>query len=249
MWTYLTILLSISVALGVFIRRAVITAKGGEVNQKDIVKEAEKILEEKEMESVRQKRLSRSDKEKVDEFCKTAEKMIKQGNDEEAIKYFVQALAINELHVDTLQKLALLYMQKQMFGPATALLKRLTKLTEDPVHYSNLGLAHYQLQEYENSRDAYSKALSLDDSRAQRYVSLSQVYRALNQGNLAVVSLNKALEIEPDNIQFLLFLVDIQREMEDYEAALDSIRKVRTLDPELTEAKRLESYFRRMIRK
>ena len=75
--------------------------------------------------------------------------MLKAGKEEDAIKCFVQALALNELHDETQHRLAVLYLKKQMYGAAAALFKRLLESKEDPVYYSHLGLALYKQSSFE----------------------------------------------------------------------------------------------------
>ena len=134
------------------------------------------------------------------------------------------------MHQETQNKLAMLYMQKQMFSAAAALFKSLGDVTGEAVHYSHQGLALFQQNLFEEARDAYQKAVDLDPARPNRFVSLAQVYRSMGQLSNAVVALNKAIEIDNENVEYLFLLVDIQSELENYEEALAVAKGILEID-------------------
>ncbi len=199
----------------------------------EVVVKAEK---EEEVFVEKAKKLSKSESEEVEELSKKAESALKAGKEEDAIKYFVQALALDELHVDTQHKLAMLYMKKEMFSAAAALFKSLGDITEEAVHYSHQGLALYQQNLFEEAKVAYQKAVDLDPSRPQRFVSLAQVYRSLGQINNAVMALGKAVEMDRENSELLFLLIDLQAELGNHNEALEIVGKVLELDPKNEEA-------------
>ncbi len=162
---------------------------------------------------------------------------MKKGREEDAIKNFVQILALDTHHLETLNTLAMLYLQKQMYSASAALLRQLGEQTGEAVHYSHLGLALFQQAEYEESKEAYQRAVTLDPGRPQRFASLAQVYKALGQLNHAVMALNKAIELDEANLDLMFLLVDLKLEMEHLEDAKAVIGKILELDPKNAEAK------------
>ncbi len=184
-------------------------------------------------------KVSKEDREEVESLCKKGESLLKSGRDEDAVKAFVQALTIDPLHEETLHKLALLYFQKQMYGAAAAAFKQLGEISNDAVHYSHLGLALYQQNDFDQAKFAYQKAVEIDPSRPQRFVSLAQVYRSLGQEHNAIMALNKAIEIEQDNAEFLYLLADLQLSLGNLEDSKDALRKLFDLDPGNKDAKAL----------
>lgn len=235
MWTYLAFLFSGIVLIVVFVRRWILMNRGATKKRTQENMELQKAAEDDYVE--KKKRVSRKEKDKVVELYEQAEKMLKGGREDEAIKVLVQALTIDELNIDVQHKLAMLYMQKQMFGAAAALFKQLGGLTEEAIHYSHLGLALYQQQEFDEAKKAYQKAVSLDDSRPQRFVSLATIYRSLGELQNAVIALNKAVEKDKENLNFLLLLVDILVQKEDYDSAKKTLAEIINLDPENGDAK------------
>lgn len=244
MWTYFVIFLSLALLVIVFIYRAVLFYKklhGGSVpdETKDVPSEGDSDADAK-------IKLSREEKEKAEALCKRGEALINAGKDEEAIKCFVQALSIDGAHLDTQQKLALLYLQKQMYSAAAALFQQLAQQTNDPMHFSHLGLSFYQQSDFENAKIAYQTAVDLDPSRPQRFVSLSQVYRSLGQLANAIIAVNKAVEIDQANVEFLYLLADLQIEAGNLVAAKETLNKLLGIDAENKEAKVLLKEIKRL---
>lgn len=229
MWTYFILFLSITALIAVFVRRVILLnlKKKALAEEEGTVPEPEE--ESKEEDSL--EKISKANQLKIANFLTEADDLLKKGDEEEAVKALIQALAIDENHLETLQKLAMLYLQKQMLGAASALFKQLAELTEDPIHYSHLGLTLYQQSSLEESRDAYQKAVELDASRPQRFVSLAQVYRSLDQHHNALMALNKAIELDNDNLEFLLLLAAIYADLEKNEDAELTLKNILEKDP------------------
>lgn len=230
--------------MGVFARR--VAANKRKVVTEKAAAEARAALEAQESDEEKKIRLSREQKEQVESLCKRGEALISSGKDEEAIKCFVQALSINAQHPETQQRLALLYLQKQMYGAAAALFQQLAQQTSDPMHYSHLGLALYQQSDFENAKTAYQTAVELDPSRPQRFISLSQVYKALGQLANAIIATNKAIEIDEKNIEFLYHLADLQAEAGNYIASKETLEKLFALDAGNRAAKSLLKEIRKL---
>lgn len=238
MWTYLLLFSSVAVVFIVFLRRVILHYRAlkpveAEEVEKETAQEVPGAEEEK------KKRVSRGDKEKVEDLCARGKAMIKSGKDEEAVKCFVQALSLDTAHQETQHQLAMLYFNKQMFSAAAALFKELGDATQDAVHFSHLGLALYKQQDFEGALKAYQDSVSLDDTRPQRFVSLSQVYRALGQANNAIIALEKAIRMGPENHDFKFLMADILIEQGRHNDARVHIETVLVAAPEDEEAKNL----------
>lgn len=241
MWTYFVIFFSLALLLVVFIYRVVAYYRKscGESSKAD-ARDADTGADVDVESDVDVKiKLSREEKGQVEALCKRGEALINAGKDEEAIKCFVQALTLDSSHLGTQQRLALLYLQKQMYSAAAALFQQLAQQTNDPMHYSHLGLSFYQQSDFENAKIAYQTAVDLDPSRPQRFVSLSQVYRSLGQLANAIIAVNKAVEIDQANVEFLYLLADLQIEAGNLIVAKETLNKLLGVDAENKEAKAL----------
>lgn len=232
MWTYLLLLFSSFVLLAVFARRLYLCLKKKSCKK---VEKEEHVIDE----SLKKEKFSREERNKLEELINEGETKVKYGKEEEAIKLFIQALAIDSLNIEAQHKLAMLYLKKEMFGAASALFVQLGALTDDPVHYSHLGFAFFRQNMFEEARDAYSKAIVLDDSRPQRFISLGQVYRSLNQLQNAAVAVRRAIDIDAENLDFLFLLTDLQMDMEDFEGAEETLNGLLEIDEGDEDAKGL----------
>mgnify|MGYP001221672531 CR=1 FL=1 len=235
MWTYLAIFFSLVVLSGVFIRKAFVLYKMKNAPVVEIEKALEKEISE--LEEAANEKITKSDQEKVEEFYQKGVEKLNIGKEDEAIKFFVQALAIHDMHIETQNKLAMLYMKKQMYSSAAVLFKSLGALTGEAVHYSHLGLALFQDNLLEEAKEAYQKAVEVDPERPQRFASLSQVYRALGQFQNAIIALNKAIELDQENMDFLFLLGEIQAENGNKEEAMEIFKRLREIDANNEEIK------------
>lgn len=234
MLTYLAILFASLLLLSVFGRRAYLFNKKVETTKPE--KEEEEKLSEKEV--------TKREKGRANALCARAGELIEKGKEEEAIKMFVQALALDENHLDTNHKLAMLYLKKQMYGSASALFKRLCSLTNDALHYSHLGLSLYHQSLLEEAKGAYQKSVELDPERAKRFISLAQVYRRLGELQNAIIAVNKALELESKNIDFLYLMADLHLEDKNIDSGSLVLAQVEELDPNGKIVKKMKKAFK-----
>ncbi|MFA6992802.1 MAG: tetratricopeptide repeat protein [Candidatus Gracilibacteria bacterium] len=228
MWTYLIIFLSAIVFISIFVRRAVLLGKFSKL--KSAPKEEAPVVSED------TPKVLKKDKVKADALCDKGRQLIKQGGEEDAVKHFVQALALDPGNTDAQHELAMLYLNKQMFNAAAALFKQLSEVLENPIYYSHLGFALYQQNQFDEAKKAYQKAITLDPSRPQRFISLAQVYRATNEPELSVIAINKAIDLEKDNVDFLFLLAELQNEMQRFEDCKLILKKILSIEPGNKEA-------------
>jgi len=226
MWTYLAILISISIPIIVFLHKLHVY----KVNQNKVVVEKTQEEELKEYEAPQETKVTIEQENTSKMRYKKAVAALDIGDEEEGIKQLIQALAANPTHIKTNDMLAMLYIKKQMYSAASAVLKQLINLEEKPEHYSHLGLVNYQQNLFEEAKSAYQKSIELDPERPQRYVSLAQVYRSLKQPYNAIICANKALEIEEDNVNFLLLLTELFNEVKDSKSAQKTIKRMKQLN-------------------
>ena len=57
--------------------------------------------------------------------------------------------------------------------------------------------------------------------------------------NISVVALNKAIEIDQENLDFLLFLSSLQIELKNYKDAREVLERILELSPKNLDAKKM----------
>jgi len=226
MFTYLIIFLSLFGVLAIFVRRSyLVFRKKEEISDKAL---SQPVVEPQ---HEQKKRVPRDKKVEMQKLYERAQAHVKKCNPKEAIKTLIKALAIDPDYMDAQKELGRLYLEHQTWGKAAAVYKYLVEKTNDPVDYSHLGLASYNAGELEDAANAYQQAVTLDPQRAPRYVSLAQVYRDLKRDQLALISINKALELDPSNIDYLILAADIQINLNGFVEAQEFLRRVLEISP------------------
>lgn len=102
-----------------------------------------------------------------------------------------------------------------------------------PGVWSNLGLAHYQLGNYEEATSAYEQVESIDPTFCPVHALSGVAYRELGRFDDAQASYYAAIDCDPDDGRHyynLGILLDLYRN--DLESALEFYRKARRLMPD-----------------
>lgn len=153
---------------------------------------------------------------KGDSYFKKAELELKRGNLSEAEKLYIKAIAMNPANLEAYAKLGMLYLNQKQFAKAELIYRKLIlTVTDDPVYFSNLGLALFQQDKYAEAKEFYEKAIELDDTRAGRFYSLARINHLLDNFEQALFNIEKALTIDPDNLDYGLTLASwyIEKDM------------------------------------
>jgi tetratricopeptide (TPR) repeat protein len=234
MWTYLAIFLCVFFLLLVFVRRLIIT-----LTKKPETEESSTPEPPQKTDSTPKQRLSKDEKAELQRLYKRSLALIKKKDPKEAVKVLVQALAVDPLYLDALRELGKLYLDQKMWGKASAVYTTLSEKTDDPVDFSHLGLAFYNAGELEDAAKSYQEAISRDPKRHQRYISLGCVYLDSGKPPLALIAFNKALEKEPNNVDYMLLLADAHKSMAQFDDAKKILEKAIKTNPMGKMAKRV----------
>ncbi len=142
------------------------------------------------------------------------------------------AVIANETgHIDAHHKLGLLYLRLGNFRGAELYFSKLVNFKQDPVYFSNLGLALYQQQRLVEAAEAYENAIALDDRRAERLQSLAQVYFELGQDDKALHYFEHASRRKPKDMELKLILADYYERLGRKEEARLKLEEILELDP------------------
>jgi len=138
---------------------------------------------------------------------------------------------------------------KEMLNKALGYLNKAKTIHPKYVNaYLNLGLAYYLLDDYEQAKQNWDQAKQYFPSNPilrNFYVILGQAYlnRGLNQGKKgdlksAIISIQKASEVDPSNPQILYNLGGANYTLGNYPAARAAWEKTLQLKPDYTDAKK-----------
>lgn len=177
---------------------------------------------------------------KGDALYKKAELELKRGDLEEAEKLLIQAIAMNPAHLEAHAKLGMIYLNQEQYAKAELFYRKLvlTK-SDDPVYFSNLGLALFQQEKYLEAKGFYEKAIELDATRPGRFYSLARINHQLGDFENAFFNIERALILDPSNLDYGLTLAHWYIEKELFTDAKRILETIQTHWPENEEAKEL----------
>jgi len=237
MWTYLLIFLSLITLFLVFIHRVhIVIFKRKPSTEENKTMEPVMMEEENNPEK---KRLSRNEKDEAQGFYDHAITLIKRREPKEAVKSLVKALAINSDFIDAQKQLGMLYIDQKMWGKGSAVYQHLAVKTNDPVDFSHLGLCLYSNGDLDGAANAYQQAINLDSERVQRYISLAQVYKEAGKNQLGVIAINKAIELDGNNLEYWLLAADLNMQLKNFLDARGAINKAIEIAPMSKVAKKM----------
>ncbi len=113
----------------------------------------------------------------------------------------------------------------------------------------NLGLVYYQQKNYQQSREAFRKAVELEPDNDKANRALAKSYSALKMHDDAIMILRKLLENDPSDIKTRLAYARSYYRFRDMKRALDEYNKVLRLDPSNIVAKNMVETIKRKKRK
>jgi tetratricopeptide (TPR) repeat protein len=176
-------------------------------------------------------------KVKGDSFFKKAELELKKGHTAEAEKLYIKSIAMDPSLVESYAKLGAIYLNQEQFGKAELIYRKLVvAVSDDPVYLSNLGLALFHQEKYAEAKDFYEKAIELDPNRAGRFYSLARINHLMEEMDLAFANIEKALNLDPGNLDYGLTLAHWQIEKDLHSEAKEVLENILKHWPENSDA-------------
>lgn len=155
-----------------------------------------------------------------------------RGDLEEAEKWFIKALAFDPNHPEALNRLGVIYIQQGNARRAEILYRKLLSITQkESIYYCNYGRCLYNQKRLPEAIEAYDNALKLDASRPSRFVSVGQIYYELKDYVKALSYFAKALDLDPQNKEYLSITAELAELVGDTERMHKSLEKIAAMDP------------------
>jgi tetratricopeptide (TPR) repeat protein len=127
-------------------------------------------------------------------------------NSGKALEAFEFALSVNsENHVAILCKSAALIQSGEDGKAMECLLDALNRSPDDVEALCSLGKCYEETQDMEKAEECYTKVISQEDNLAAPYWGLSKIMYAQGDIEAAIQTIDKAIELEPDNEDYLYF--------------------------------------------
>jgi tetratricopeptide (TPR) repeat protein len=128
-----------------------------------------------------------------------------------AEKALLTILKIDEKNAAAYNRLGILYAKQKEYRDAIDCFEIASSIEATPSSLHNLGLIYYETENYEKAGIAFEAALNLEESLAARHVAYAKVNEKLGNEKLMFQSLERAVELEPNQETYTL-LRDAYRE-------------------------------------
>ncbi len=143
-----------------------------------------------------------------------------------------KALSLNPKLAEGHSSLAKSYEAKQDYKLAKYHYEKAIRL--NPNYYAaiyNLGVVHFNDGKLDKAHQLIKQSVLLEPDNVFGYVVLAGIYQKLACDKLAIKWLNKALELDPDNLLVHIYLIDQYILMNDLESAKKNFDKLIAISP------------------
>lgn len=160
-----------------------------------------------------------------------------QGRLDQAAVLYQEILVTTPQHVDALQLLATIAVQRKQSEEAIRLFDRVLEIKPDYAEaLNNRGAALRDLQRFEQALDSYDRALQIKPDYADALNNRGNVLRELKRDQEALDSYQLALQIKPDYAEAWCNRADVLFSMKDYQAAIANYDQALAIKGEYPEA-------------
>lgn len=121
-----------------------------------------------------------------------------------------------------------------LFSQATTLLAQSNRVSEEEVNTQKVFIDANRekiLGNYENAVFLYKEVLKRDRKNAAAAYELARIYDVLDKRDKSFGSINMAIELEPDNEWYQIFLADVLEKDDKFEAAAEVYEKLCEKEP------------------
>ena len=144
---------------------------------------------------------------KLDKLWDIAQESLRDRKYLRAEKALLTILRVDERNATAYNRLGILYAKQQAFKDAIECFEIAQSLEPSASSLNNVGLIYYETKRYEKAALAFEQALAMEDSLAARHIAYAKVQEKLGNPRKSIVSLERAVEIEP-SIQSYRILAD-----------------------------------------
>jgi len=166
-------------------------------------------------------------------------------NYSEAIIAYKKALALNPGSVQARKNLAAVYLANGHLTEAENCLWLAAAVKPNDANIADIFGRIYQKQaDTRRAEIAFKKALRLDQKYSPAYRHLAELYLARGQYHRAMLFLQDAVQVEPNDPRTHFIMAQVYHRQKEYAAAADCLKKSLNLDPDYEDAKQLAEQLR-----
>lgn len=161
-----------------------------------------------------------------------AEELFAAGKYDEAEKKYFSIITKFPHEYTAYEGLVKIYIQQKQYDNLEETLEYLVRhVPENDSYWAQYGNALMSTRQYTAAIDAYDKSVAINALIPARFANLGLTYKAIGDNGAAKTNFQKASELEPSNLQYLVMLTDVMAEMEQNDSAIELLSKAKEMLP------------------
>jgi tetratricopeptide (TPR) repeat protein len=169
---------------------------------------------------------------------KKAEKLFEQNDLDEAERIYFSIIKKHPHEYKAYEGLLDIYQQQKNYQQVQELLEYLVSHNpQNDNYYSQLGNILMKRRKFKEAIVAYNTALAINNLVPARFVNIGLCYQSLKEFPKAAENLQKALDLEPENVQYWMMLAEVLGKLGEEERAKAVLEKAIKLKPQNKQTK------------
>lgn len=157
------------------------------------------------------------------------------GDMDQAITHYRDGLRANPKYLEMANNLTSVLIECERFDEAREIAEaQLKKNPKNSQLQRNMGRIHMFASDLDSAETSFRNAISLNETKADNFISLSQLLYEKNHPKLALIEAEKALRLEPDNAAAYHQIGMTKANLGDISAGFENYRKALELNPKLS---------------
>jgi|SRR5579872_597095 len=170
---------------------------------------------------------------------KKAQRLLEENEFDQSERAFIEVIKKNPHEYAAYEGLVKIYSQQKNFNEVQQVLEYLVRHNpQNDSYLTQLGATLIRRRRFKEAIEAYRRALEINDLVPVRYVNTALCYDALGKFPEARDNFQKALDLDPANVQYLMLLVDLVLKHGDVAQAKKLLEKgseMNSEDPQILE--------------
>jgi tetratricopeptide (TPR) repeat protein len=193
-----------------------------------------KLIEFKENYNREKKTVGPDKRQTINKLFSEAEDSEKSGDLEKSESKYIEIISLDSKNFKAFKELGKLYFDRKDFNEAKQTFEHALKLLEHENLQANTEISNGYLD-----KNGQEKNVNLNNEIASIYFELTLVVKAMQNNDGALVFINRALSLEPNNPKYLDTKLEISIIKKDKISALEAYEKLKEVNPD---NKKLENF-------
>ncbi len=164
---------------------------------------------------------------------KKAERLFQEGKADEAEQTYIQVIRKHPHEYMAYEGLLKIYFKQKKYDDITEILEFLVSHNpQNDLYLAQLGNVMISTRRFPEAIDAYQRSLSYNGLVPARFVNLGLAFQGAGDMENAKNNFQKAVDLDPSNMQYLTILVDSLVQLNERDAAIAYLKSANQKDPE-----------------